>query len=302
MRDLPLNALRAFALVYEHRGVRAAARELGIAHSSLSRHLAELEAWAGVPLTREFGGRRGLAFTPQGEALGKAALAGLRDIERAAASIREARSPNSVVISTTASFAARWLLPRLPHLEAQQPRLEVSVLVDQRPVELESGEIDLAIRMGRGPWRDLDCEPLMDEVLYPVLSPAYWKESGRPERPAALARLRLLHDRDPNTSWELWRREHGPGGLDVRKGPRFASTDLVLRAAIQGQGVALARHRLAAEDVSSGALLRPFKGMQMELGPAYWLVLPAQTRSRPATAAVLEWLKREAAATNPVRG
>ncbi|MCI0674063.1 MAG: LysR family transcriptional regulator, partial [Myxococcaceae bacterium] len=103
MRDLPLNALRAFALVYEHRGVRAAARELGVAHSSLSRHLAELEAWVGVPLTRESGGRRGLAFTPQGEALGRAALAGLREIERAAASLREARSPSSVVISTTAS-------------------------------------------------------------------------------------------------------------------------------------------------------------------------------------------------------
>ncbi|MCI0674109.1 MAG: LysR substrate-binding domain-containing protein, partial [Myxococcaceae bacterium] len=187
----------------------------------------------------------------------------------------------------------RWLLPRLPRLEAEHPRLEVSVLVDQRLVDIEAGEVDLAIRMGRGPWRDVDCEPLMDEVLYPVMSPALWAKSGRPERPAALSRLRLLHDRDPNVSWDAWRRAHGPATLDVRRGPRFASSDLVLRAAVQGQGVALARHRLAGDDVASGALLRPFDGLKLELGPAYWLVLPTHARTRPATATVIAWLKRE---------
>lgn len=300
MRELPLNALRAFALVYAHRGVRPAARELGVAHSSLSRHLAELDAWAGVPLTQGRGGRRGLAFTPAGESLGKAIYAALLDIERAATSVREARSPSSVVISTTASFAARWLLPRLPHLEARHPKLEISVSVDARPVELDGGEVELAIRMGRGPWRGLDCEPLLDEVLYPVVSPAYWKQVGSPLRPA-LSRLRLLHDRDPNAAWEAWRSKHGPATLDVRHGPRFASSDLVLRAALQGQGVALARHRLAADDVASGALLRPFGDARVELGPAYWLVFATHARTRPAIAAVAQWLHAEADACGPAR-
>lgn len=301
MRELPLNALRALALVYAHRGVRPAARELGVAHSSLSRHLAELDAWAGVRLTEGPGGRRGLRFTPAGEALGRAALGALQEIERAAASIREARSANSVVISTTASFAARWLLPRLPRLETRHPRLEVSVSVDPKPVELEGGEVDLAIRMGRGPWRGADCEVLLEEVLYPVVSPAYWKQVGSPQRPSSLSRLRLLHDRDPSTGWEAWRREHGPSTLDVRRGPRFASSDLVLRAAAQGQGVALARHRLAEEDLVSGALLRPFGETRVELGPAYWLVFAPHARARPATAAVVQWLKAEAAACGPAR-
>lgn len=299
IRDLPLNALRAFALVYDHRGMRAAARELGISHSSLSRHLAELEAWLGVPLTRGPGGRRGLSYTPQGEALGQAALAGLRELERATLSVREARSPASVVISTTGSFAARWLLPRLPRLEAERPDLEVSVLVDPKPVDLESGDVDLAIRMGRGPWRDVDCEPLMDEVLYPVMSPSYFRSSRQARRPSALARLRLLHDRDPNTTWDAWRRAHGPPGLDVRRGPRLASSDLVLRAASLGQGVALARHRLAADDLASGTLLRPLGGLSVALGPAYWLVLPTHGRGRSSTAAVIDWLKSEAAALGP---
>ena len=112
MRDLPLNALRAFAAVCSQGGVRPAARELGVAHSSVSRHVAELEAWLGVPLTRAPGGRVGLALTPQGEALGRVTLACMQEISRTAEALREARSPYSVTISAAPSFASRWLLPR----------------------------------------------------------------------------------------------------------------------------------------------------------------------------------------------
>src|SRR6202049_256481 len=99
MRDLPLHALRAFASVYLHGGVRAAARELRIAHSSVSRHLAELEKWLGVKLTRAGVDRRRLAFTPQGEALGKTALARPGGVRHAAAALRESRSSASVALS-----------------------------------------------------------------------------------------------------------------------------------------------------------------------------------------------------------
>jgi len=295
VRDLPLHALRAFASVYLHGGVRAAARELRIAHSSVSRHLAELEKWLGVKLTRTGVDRRRLAFTPQGEALGKTTLASLGEIAQAAAALREARSSQSVTISAAASFAVRWLLPRLPAFEQAFPRLEISVVVERRLDDPEAGGIDLAIRMGRGPWPDLRCEPLMDDALYPVMSPVYWKKSGRPREPGDLAGLRLLHDRDPHASWEAWRRAHGPASLDVRRGPRFTSSDLVLRAAAQGQGVALARHRLTQDDLATGALLRPMAGRRVDLGPSYWLVTRHQAPDRPAMATVLAWLRREAA-------
>jgi LysR family glycine cleavage system transcriptional activator len=291
---LPLNALRAFATVYAQGGVRAAARELGIAHSSVSRHLAELDAWLGVALISESAGRRGISFTPQGEALGKAALAGFRDIERAVASLRESRSSRSVTISAAPSFAARWLLPRLPRLEQSHPHLEVSVVVDQKISNVEAGDIDLAIRMGRGPWPDVRCEPLMGDTLYPVMSPALYEASGRPRQPAGLLGMRLLHDRDPHASWEAWRQAHGPESLDVLAGPRFASSDLVLRAAMQGQGVALARHRLAFDDIASGALVKPIEAADVALGPAYWIVLPRHGRIRTGALAVIAWLKQQA--------
>lgn len=291
MRELPLNALRAFTSTYAYGGIRAAARELGIAHSSVSRHLAELTAWLGVPLTEGAGGRRGLTFTPQGEALGRAVLAGMRDIETAVAALREAKSGNSVTLSTTPSFAARWLLPRLPAFEEAHPRIEISVLVDQRTVTLEDRDVDLAVRMGSGPWPESYCEPLMDEELYPVMSPAFWERAGKPRRTARLAGLRLLHDRDLGASWDLWRRAHGPKSLDLQRGPRFASSDLLLRAAAQGQGVALARHRLAAEDVASGLLLRPFQESSVHIDSAYWLVLSRRSRSRAAVTTFVDWIK-----------
>ena len=300
MRDLPLHALRAFATVYRHGGVRAAARQLGIAHSSVSRHLAELERWLGVELTRSGGGRKGLAFTSQGEALGKAAAAALRELAHAADSVREQRPAQAVTVNATPSFATRWLLPRLPAFERAFPRVEVWVVVERRHDDPEAAGIDVAIRMGRGPWPDLDCKPLMDDALYPVVSPAYWQGLGRPNRPADLSKMRLLHDRDPYASWDAWRREHGPPALDVRKGPRFTSSDLVLRAAVQGQGVALARHRLAADEVAAGSLMRPFPGLSVELGPAYWLVRPRNVAVRPAAATVIAWLEREAARPVPL--
>ncbi|MBN8737181.1 MAG: LysR family transcriptional regulator [Xanthomonadales bacterium] len=294
MRDLPLNALRVFALACTHGGVRAAARELGIAHSSVSRHLAELEAWLGVPLAREKGaGRRGWAPTPQGEALGKAVLAGLGDIEAAAMAVREARSPFAVTISSAPSFAARWLLPRLPALERAHPRIELAVLVNQHVEDLHADGIDLAIRMGTGPWPGLRCEALMDDALYPVMSPGLWKEVGRPARPQVLSSLRLLHDRDPHAGWERWRQRFGPASLNLQRGPRFASSDLLLRAAAQGQGVALVRHRLAADDVAAGLLVRPFGERELHIGNAYWIVHPDRA-PRHAVATVIAWLKDRA--------
>lgn len=294
MRDLPLNALRAFAAVYETGGVRPAARSLQVAHSSVSRHVRELEAWIGVPLIQDRVGARSLAFTPQGEALGRAGLASLRALEGAVAALRESRRGNAVTVSTTPSFAARWLLPRLPALEETHPWIELSVIVDQRLADPTEEGADIGVRMGRGPWRALTCEPFMDDALYPVMSPAFWEQAGRPRTLNELAGLRLLHDRDPQASWEAWRSAHKAYVLDVRPGPRFASSDLVLRAASQGLGVALARARLAADDLATGTLIRPFRDLQVALPDAYWIVRSESAPSRAAVTAVIEWLKSQA--------
>lgn len=289
-----MNALRAFAAIYETGGIRPAARSLNVTHSSISRHLRELENWIGLRLIEVPEGMRSLRFTDQGEALGRSALAGLRELETAVATVREAKRGNSVMIATTPSFASCWLLPRLPDLEATHPWIELSVIVDQRRADPSEQGADFGLRVGRGPWSGLICEPFMDDALYPVMSPAFWQAAGTPSDPSDLAALRLLHDRDPNSTWEIWRQAYGPKDLDLRLGPRLAATDLVLKAATQGLGVALARDRMVREDIAAGLLIRPFGEAEVSMRDAYWIVRSENVRIRSAADKVIEWLKLQA--------
>ena len=294
MRDLPLTMLRALAAVYEAGGVRPAGRHLGVTHSAVSRHLRELEDWLGTPVVEPGRQTRSAVLTPEGAELGRAALACLRDLDNAVARVRESRRPNTVTIATTPSFAVRWLLPRLGRLQTDHPGLEISVIVDQRPQPPRDEGADVSIRMGQGPWPDSTGTALMDDTLFPVMNPGYWREAGKPKTPADLARLRLLHDRDPNGRWAAWRQQFGPATLDVRRGARFTSSDLVLRAAEQGLGVALARGRLAADAIATGALMRPLGDLEVSLPEAYWLLFETGRAVRPNVSVVADWLMREA--------
>ena len=292
---LPLNALRAFALVVDKGGVRAAARELAVSHSAVSRHLSELERRLGVALFDRSGGAHSFIVTPQGQRLADAVLGAMNDVRSAIDAVREQRSRHAITLSVAPSFAARWLLPRLSAFERGHPHVEVSVLVDQRLGDLRASGSDLAIRMGRGPWPGVAAQPLMNDALYPVMSPEAWKKAGRPRIPADLRHLRLLHDRDPDASWSAWRDEYGPGNLDVRKGPRFSSSDLVLRAAAQGLGVALARHCLVADDLEAGVLIRPFGASSVTIHNAYWIITRPAESTREVTTTMVAWLQQAAA-------
>ncbi len=285
MHDLPLSHLRALAAVYETGGIRPAGRALRVAHSAISRHLRELEALLDTPLFEANSRRRMLKFTAQGEALGKAALAACRDLEHAIISVREAHRGNTLVVATTPSFAVRWLLPRLPEFYAAHPSIEVSVVVDQQiRSPLEHGA-DLNIRMG-GIQSKKGVLALMDDHLFPVASPMYL---GRVNRDDVLS-WSLLHDRDPHTSWKRWKVEHGPEELDVSKGARFTSSDLVLRAAEQGLGVALARGHLAEDALQTGALVRLCGDNQVFLEDAYWIIMNKTVPHRWCVHKFVKWL------------
>lgn len=294
MRDLPLTLLRALAAVYETGGIRPAGRLLGIQHSAVSRALRDLEAWLGVPLFEKRDGQRTLIFSAEGAALGKAALDAMKDLETAVLNSREGSSANSVTIATTPSFAMRWLLPRLPRLTETHPKIEVSILVDQARKSPMATGADLNIRMGAQPSNDVEAVPLMDERVFPVMSPGLWEKLGRPSKTDELLDLPLLHDRDPSTSWGNWRKQFGPERLEVRKGPRLTSSDLILRAAEQGQGVALARGRLVGESIANGSLFRPFGDVELDLGTNYWIIANPETGHRRVVRTVIAWLLSEA--------
>jgi DNA-binding transcriptional LysR family regulator len=285
-----LGAVRAFEAVARLGSTVAAAAELGVTHGAVSRQLRALEDWLSAPLFERRAGRLGLTATGEGYA----AAAG-RSLDLLDEATREAmaRSQERVVrISTTPSFAARWLVVRLSKFRERNSGIEVWVseaqsLIEPRP----GGECDVAIRTGSGPvWPGVRAEPLMDDRLVPVCAPAL---AQRLSRPADLANVRLLHDDDPHAAWSRWLTLVGLEGPSFELGPHFAGSSLLLQAAVDGQGVALARERLAAADLAAGRLVRPFADA-VSIGTAYWLILPKRGELSRSARVFCSWVREEA--------
>jgi LysR family transcriptional regulator, glycine cleavage system transcriptional activator len=289
-RKLPsLNAVKAFEAVVRSGTTIAAAAELAVTHGAVSRQLQQLEEWIGRPLFKRGGGR--LTVTEAGRKYADSAGRALDLIDEATRELLEI-SDNVVRVSTTPSFAIEWLMPRLPDFQQRHPEIEIWIEEGKEIVDPRSGDCDIAIRMGSGGWSGVEAEPLMNDRLVPVCTPQIAEQL---ERPRDLARVRLLHDEDPQAQWTRWfeiaAEKMIPTMLrHLKKGARFASSSLLLKAATAGQGVALARERLADQALKTGALVRPFPET-VELGAAYWLVTRAGIEPRRPVRIFRAWLK-----------
>ena len=292
---LPLNALRAFAAVHETGGIRSAARALDVTHSSVSRHLRFLEDSLGVALLARDQDHRKLRFTPEGERLGQASGEALSLLCNAIISIRESHHRNSIVISTAPSFASCWLMERIRKFNEKHPRIEISVLVDQQLTRLSDQGADIGIRIGDGAWAESEYRLLMDETLFPVCSPLYAERLGNTGDTAFLRKARLLHDRDSQASWDVWRKAFELDWFDPTPGPRFASSDMVLDAASKGLGVALARGRMAEGELREGRLVRLAAPQEIRIRGAYWMLVQPDSADRTAIKTFVNWLKGECA-------
>ncbi len=291
MTQLPLNMIRAFAHVYDSGGVRPAARRLGIAHSAVSRHLTELEAFLDVALIDREASSRSITFTPEGEKLGREAMRALDRLERTVQALRQTRRRNTVIVETTPSIASRWLFPRLGAFAKDLGWIELSVNVDQRVATAGEGAADICLRMGSGPWPGFDGHILIEDALVPVSSPEYWASLGTRK---GLKHSVLLHDGDPNARWSLWREQFVGEDFDVNDGPRYTSGDLVLRAAEQGLGVALGRLSFAKASIDAGLLIAPFKDKLTSPDLRIWLLTPHSRTKTKAVRQTIEWLTAQA--------
>ena len=292
---LPLNALRAFAAVYQTGGIRSAARVLDVTHSSISRHLRFLEETFGVSLLDRDQNRRSLVFTSQGERLGKATSEALSLLSNAVIEIREKHTRNSVVISTAPSFASCWLMDRIHMFNKEHSWIEISVLVNQQLTKLNEKGADIGIRIGTGAWAESEYRLLMDETLFPVCSARYAEKLGDTRNPACLKKVKLLHDRDPQTSWDVWRKHFGLDWFDPAPGPRFTSSDMVLDAAAKGLGAALARGRMAEAHLADGRLIRVATPLEITIPGAYWMLIQPEAAERKAVRTFVSWLQEECA-------
>ena len=294
-----LDFLRGFEAAGRRLSFTLAAEELFLTQSALSRQVKALEEALGVPLFERR--HRALTLTPAGAAFHRSVSLQLREIAAAAESVREGIRDPGLTVSTTVSFAALWLIPRLAAFRAAQPAVEVYVSANDQMVDLSRGDVDLAVRYLADAGAPDGATRLFGERLLPVASPALLKRGGAPlKQPSDLARHVLIHLDDPSgfmpwLNWPAWLTSNGQPNLKPAGSLRFSLYDQVIQATLGGQGVALGRIPLISELLRDGKLIAPFP-KRYDSPRSYVVIVAPHAAGRPDVAAFLDWLQREAVA------
>jgi LysR family glycine cleavage system transcriptional activator len=201
-----------------------------------------------------------------------------------------------LTVSTSPDFAAKWLVHRLGRFAESHPEIDLRVSAATHHVDFakEDVDVDVAVRHGDGHWAGLDAVQLSDqEQLFPVCSPRLMGGRLRKAKPAALLKIPLLH-LDSRKDWSRWFEAAAIDDAKLRHGPVFNRASMLIDAAVDGQGIALARTTLAAWDLISGRLVRPFS-VSLPLTKTYWIVCPTVTSTLSKIVIFRDWLMREAA-------
>ena len=291
----PLNALRAFEAAARHLNFSRAADELTVTPGAVSQQIQNLEDYVGAALFKR---------TPKGLLLTDAAQTALPALREAFDRLAEAASlltaavdGRRLTLTAPPSFAAKWLVPRLGAFEQGHPQVDVWLSAGIELVDLTAGEVDVAIRYGSGRYPGLEVRRLLNETVIPVISPELLKEQPL-ERPEDLKNHVLLHDGSPDLDdscpdWAMWLAARGVRGVDGLRGPRFNQSSLVIEAAANARGVALAKRTLAQADLEAGRLVAPLQ-IATAVDFAYYLVHPKAKGRLPQVKAFISWIEDEA--------
>lgn len=298
-----LNALRAFESAARHRSFSAAAKELNVTPAAVGQQVRNLEAWLGIGLfTRAGSGATRLELTDAA----RAALPDIRDgFERLSLGLtrlREVGARTGLTVSVSPAFASKWLLPRIERFQLALPELDVLLDTNARAQDFQAERIDIGVRYGSGRWTGLHAVQLMDEVIFPVCAPGFALLEDGKLSPEALARSTLIHDlsmaSEPDyPTWRMWLDASGYTALKANQGLRINNSAAVLQAAMDGQGLALARSVMVRDDLAAGRLIRPFadKGLDCPLTQAYYAVYRPESAALEKVQAFRDWLLKEAA-------
>ncbi len=305
-RPLDVGALRAFEAVARRLSFSAAAEELFLTQPAISRQIKGLEAELGAPLFLR--GTRRVELTHAGMQLQRAVLPLLQRLDTTVRQIRSARGRRHVAISTFASFASLWLLPRLAGFERVHPDIDLRISATDAMIELGDSEMDLVLRYCRNEDKPPGATQLFDETITPVAGRALVEQIARGQapplaQPGDLARHTLLEDDDPRPSavwgsWSHWLREHRVPQLEPVRWMHLNYTYQKVQAALAGQGVALVRLPLVVDALERGELVEVFGPSGRIVPPfGYWMIATAAAAPRAEVALCAEWLAAEAAQT-----
>jgi LysR family glycine cleavage system transcriptional activator len=286
----PLTALRTFEAAARHLNFTRAAQELCVTQTAVSHQVRQLEAHLGAALFARDG--RGLRLTGQGASWARElheVFSRLFEANRQAARNEQP----TVTVSVLPSFATRWLVPRLGSFFAEHPGIDVRISPSERLVDLAEEPIDIGIRFGTGRYPGLWVKKLADDALVLVCAPALLRRL-KLDALADLRRHTLLHDDEPD-GWSRFLQRHGTKGIDSTRGSVFTDSSMLIVAAVDGQGVALARRSLALDELAAGRLVMPLPRLSpLPLPRAYYAAGSRERLARPAVAAFRTWLLTQA--------
>jgi LysR family glycine cleavage system transcriptional activator len=284
----PLSALRPFEAAARLESFSRAAEELSLTHGAVSHQVRALEEHVGAPLFARHGKR--VALTPAGRAFAERVRAALDEIAAAAEQLR-ARRDDRLTVSVLPSFASRWLMPRLIRFMDAHPRVEVNVIASTMLANFRDDEVDVAIRFGVGPYPPHVCEMFQEDEYFVVASPALAK-AAKLKAPRDLLKARII--REDRDYWRQWFEAAGVPIEEAKaaRGPLFNDSTYALQAAARGEGIALARRSIVAEDLERGALKRLFS-LAVPSKERYWFVCPKETADTAKVKAFKAWVVTE---------
>ena len=313
LRSRPVQAgyLRAFEAVAQHLNFRQAAEEMALTQSAVSRQIQSLEEEVGVPLFLRH--TRAVELTTAGMQLLQAVSQALPRIDAAVRHIRQSAGRRHVSITTFASFASMWLIPKLEAFQHEHPDIDIRVEASDAAVDLEVADVDVAVRYAPHDRMPAGARRLFGESVTPMASPWLLKSGARILQPADLLQHTLIEASDaytPHLEWLTWRRWLDANGQQRAQPKRWLSFNYayqMVQAALSGQGVVLARPPLVAESLSRGALVGVFPAAEFPqarlVSPmAYWVLCAPRSAQRAEVRAFADWLVAPSVATRAITG
>jgi LysR family glycine cleavage system transcriptional activator len=282
----PLASLETVCSVAREGSFLAAAEVAGLTHGAISRRVAAVENWLGMTLFERHA--RGVRLTPDGQRFVGRIEQAFGIIDSAADQWRSPRSPQLVKLSVVPAFAKLWFFERQAAFESAAPALRIQLDIDHRNADIAGGEADLAIRYGRGSWRQLEVKPFLPETLYPVAHPTLAAQLAKQRHKrgdAALLDVPLLHDSDV-TGWRAWFDALAIPLKPRAQDRRFEDYTLVLAAAEAGLGVALARVPFADAYLRKTGLVRVSR--HEVASPLTYYFVHAKGESRPEVLTLID--------------
>lgn len=306
-RPVAVGHWRAFLAVARHLNFRAAADELALTQSAVSRQIQALEDEVGVALFLRH--TRAVELTSAGAQLQRSVAPALERMDASVRLVRQTAGRRSVAITTWASFASMWLIPRMEEFQRDNPGIDIRIDATDVPVDLETSDVDLALRYSLPANMPPGAVRLCGEQLAIVASPWLIKSSPPVRTPADVAQFTLIEAGDAHRSthleylsWQRWFENQGQPKLQPQRWLYFNYAHQIVQAALSGQGLALARMPLIADALAAGDLVELLPNHRLDSPLAYWLLVGPRSAHRPEIKAFCAWLEIQAKATREAVG